>query len=147
MIYISNIILHYTIFILYFYLLSIFYFNLLFLVCTFIYFLLSIFYLDLYHSFVFLLFVYNCRFLFLKSYEQEAKDLVMYFAEFNQGNTARLELVKSSNGWEGRRKVSFLIIFSIKNIQAAAIARRLSSIAQEVDLPDTEKVHLYHYSF
>lgn len=57
----------------------------------------------------------------------EAKDLVLFFQEFNTGNTSRLDLLKNSGGWDGRAK-------------AAKIVRRLSSIAKEIDLAIVDKV-------
>ncbi|KAI8824861.1 exocyst complex component Sec10-like protein, partial [Fimicolochytrium jonesii] len=54
----------------------------------------------------------------------EAKDLIQYFAEFNAGNTRRLDDVKDE-GAEGEFKT-------------ATIVRRLSAVAKEVDIPGTE---------
>ena len=57
----------------------------------------------------------------------EAKDLVHFFHEFNDGNSSRLDLLKNSTGWEGKAK-------------AAKIVRRLNAIAKEIDLSVVEKV-------
>jgi hypothetical protein len=62
-----------------------------------------------------------------KSRAQDAKDLVLYFQEFSQGQTARLDLLRTSSGWDGRRK-------------AASIVKRLNLIAKEVDIPAADKV-------
>jgi hypothetical protein len=40
-----------------------------------------------------------------KNRASESKDLVLYFLELNKGDTARLDLVKHSHGWEGKSKV------------------------------------------
>lgn len=52
---------------------------------------------------------------------QEAKDLLLYFLEFNAGNPARLDMVNNSDGWNGKEK-------------CAGIVKRLSAIAKEMDL-------------
>lgn len=54
----------------------------------------------------------------------EAKDIIQYFIEFNDGKTERLDAVRDS-GQDGEYR-------------AAIIARRLSTIAKEVDLLGTE---------
>ena len=40
-----------------------------------------------------------------KTKAQDGRDLVLYFVEFNDNNTARLDLVKNTHGWEGKAKV------------------------------------------
>ena len=47
-----------------------------------------------------------------KTKAQDAKDLVMYFQEFTNNNTARLDLVKNTHGWEGKAKVNGIIMFN-----------------------------------
>eukprot|EP00158_Paraphelidium_tribonemae_P008362 Partr_v1_DN28561_c0_g1_i4_m72883 putative Exocyst complex component protein len=56
---------------------------------------------------------------------QEAKDLVLYFGEFNLQKSARLDAIKNSDGTAGKEK-------------AAGIVKRLFALAKEVDLPVTE---------
>ncbi|KAI8805612.1 exocyst complex component Sec10-like protein [Cladochytrium replicatum] len=55
----------------------------------------------------------------------EAKDLIQHYIDFNAGNTSRLDEIMAG-GPDGEYK-------------AAIIARRLSVIAKDVDLPGTEK--------
>ncbi|KAI8911500.1 exocyst complex component Sec10-like protein [Gorgonomyces haynaldii] len=54
----------------------------------------------------------------------EAKDVIQYFSEFNQGSFQRLDTLRRSSR-DGEYK-------------AAIIARRLNAIAKEVDVPGTE---------
>ncbi|KAI9142981.1 exocyst complex component Sec10-like protein [Paraphysoderma sedebokerense] len=56
----------------------------------------------------------------------EARELTIYFMEFNEGKTERLERLKANGGPEGRHK-------------EAIIARRLNQIAKDVDVPGTEQ--------
>jgi BMFP domain-containing protein YqiC len=56
----------------------------------------------------------------------ESKDIIQYFLEFNKGSFARLELVRRESQ-EGEYKV-------------AIIARRLSAISKEIDVPGIESV-------
>ncbi|KAJ3382348.1 Exocyst complex component 5 [Lobulomyces angularis] len=55
----------------------------------------------------------------------EAKDLIQYFLDFNQGISARLETLRKKN--------------AAGEYNAVIIARRLSGIAKEVDVPEIEK--------
>ncbi|KAJ9072166.1 Exocyst complex component 5 [Entomophthora muscae] len=60
----------------------------------------------------------------------QARDLVRYFLEFTQqGHCASLEDLRSMQGPEGQYK-------------AAIIARKLSNLAKELDLPDIEKTRV-----
>ncbi|KAJ3341503.1 Exocyst complex component 5 [Gonapodya sp. JEL0774] len=61
-----------------------------------------------------------------KSKASEAREVILYFLEMQQGDTRRLEALRQS-GQDGEYRV-------------AVISRRLSAIAKEVDAPGTEKV-------
>ncbi len=56
----------------------------------------------------------------------ESKDIIQYFLEFNKGSFIRLEALRRESQ-EGEYK-------------AAIIARRLNTIAKEIDIPGTESV-------
>jgi exocyst complex component 5 len=58
----------------------------------------------------------------------ESKDLIQYFLEFNKGSFVRLDTLRRES-LEGEQK-------------AAIIARRLNTIAKEIDLPGTEAARL-----
>ena len=59
---------------------------------------------------------------------QAAHDLIDFYNQFTRGDTTRLDTLKKE-GREGRRQVAVLL-------------RRLTTVAREVDLPNSEKVHL-----
>ena len=56
----------------------------------------------------------------LRARASDAHDIIMYYHEFARGDTSRLDALRKDGGREGRAKV-------------AAIARRLASVAREVE--------------
>lgn len=56
----------------------------------------------------------------------EAHDLIEYYYQFARGDTSRLEKLRKEGGREGR-------------LRCAVIARRLSAIAREVDVPGADQ--------
>ncbi|KAI0234762.1 Exocyst complex component 5, partial [Massospora cicadina] len=73
---------------------------------------------------------------------RQARDLVKHFLEFSQqGHCAALEDLRSMQGPEGQYKVGRLLNLA-DGFQAALIARKLSHLAKELDLPGIEKTRV-----
>lgn len=66
---------------------------------------------------------------------KESRDLVYYFIDINLGNFSKLDILRKSSGWEGKRKL-------------AVIVKRLSFIAKDIDIPSTEnaRINISKYS-
>ena len=92
-----------------------------------------------------------------KTRAAETKDLIQYFLEFNKGIFTRLDTLRQSepdggykvwwvsnilNRWRNVQSTHHNYINNMGLNQAAIIARRLNTIAKEVDIADTEAVSL-----